>query len=218
MKAKKGDSQTSNQEQFLAEYDISPKKWAIAVKAADLFFKNGYVQTSVREIAQACDINPGTLYYYFQNKDDILSLILDQMHFDNRKAMKIMPGLLEEVGPEETMKRAIKLSFKHVSNAPEKWTFWYREYKNLSPEMLRSVNAIGTEVDDVYEVIIRKGCEKGIFKVPDARIAACNVSMMIEMWALRLYEFNEKQSRKKFLNAQIEMIFHALGHFKYKPE
>lgn len=40
--------------------------------AAELFRKKGYEQTSMRAIAQAIEYSPGTIYRYFDNKDQLL--------------------------------------------------------------------------------------------------------------------------------------------------
>ena len=38
--------------------------------AADLFFEKGFWQTTTKEIAEACNISVGTLYYYIKSKYD----------------------------------------------------------------------------------------------------------------------------------------------------
>lgn len=47
------------------------------VEAADeLFYHQGYNQTSFSDIAQAADLSRGNFYYYFKSKDDILSAVI----------------------------------------------------------------------------------------------------------------------------------------------
>lgn len=45
--------------------------------AARLFRQEGYAATSLRAIAQACDMKAGSLYYHFESKDKIVSEVLD---------------------------------------------------------------------------------------------------------------------------------------------
>jgi len=48
------------------------------VQAADqLFYVNGYNQTSFSDIAEETGIPRGNFYYYFKTKDDILTAVLD---------------------------------------------------------------------------------------------------------------------------------------------
>ena len=61
----------------------------ILEKAARLFRHEGYAATSLRGIAAACDMKAGSLYYYFESKDQIVSEVLDigvQRVFDAVKA------------------------------------------------------------------------------------------------------------------------------------
>ena len=46
-------------------------------QAARLFLENGYVETTVRDIAAACELKAGSIYYHFASKAEILSQILD---------------------------------------------------------------------------------------------------------------------------------------------
>ena len=39
--------------------------------AKKLFFKKGFVNTSVEEVAKKAKISKGALYQYFKNKDDL---------------------------------------------------------------------------------------------------------------------------------------------------
>lgn len=57
--------------------DLSKKKENVIIKSADLFFRNGYVNTGLNEILEVCKIPKGSLYYYFTNKDDLLLKVID---------------------------------------------------------------------------------------------------------------------------------------------
>ena len=46
--------------------------------AARLFADKGYVATSMRDIAQACGMLPGSLYYHFAAKEDLLVAVYER--------------------------------------------------------------------------------------------------------------------------------------------
>lgn len=50
----------------------------ILVVAAGLFGRHGYANTTLRQIAQACGIQAGSIYYHFEGKDDIAACVLDE--------------------------------------------------------------------------------------------------------------------------------------------
>lgn len=46
--------------------------------AAQLFAEKGYVATSMRDIAHACDMLPGSLYYHFAAKEELLVAVYER--------------------------------------------------------------------------------------------------------------------------------------------
>lgn len=58
------------------------------VSAADqLFYQQGYANTSFRDIATAIDISRGNFYYHFKSKDEILDAVIDKRCFDIKKML-----------------------------------------------------------------------------------------------------------------------------------
>src|SRR5512147_1631665 len=47
--------------------------------AARLFAEHGFHRTTTKDIAQAADVSEGTLYNYFENKNDLLFSILERL-------------------------------------------------------------------------------------------------------------------------------------------
>lgn len=52
------------------------------LKAADLIARNGFDGTSMRDIAAAVDMLPGSLYYHFPSKEDMLLAIHERVVTD----------------------------------------------------------------------------------------------------------------------------------------
>ncbi len=67
------------------------KKHAIVRAAAKLFDKKGYLETSLKDIADEADASKGCIYYYFSSKHEILFFILDT-YMDS-----LLEGLEEEL-------------------------------------------------------------------------------------------------------------------------
>jgi AcrR family transcriptional regulator len=50
----------------------------ILVAAGDIFLKRGYEEFSLRQVAESIGYSPGTIYLYFDNKDDLLRALAEQ--------------------------------------------------------------------------------------------------------------------------------------------
>ena len=61
----------------LEKKSLIEKKEFVIEKSADLFFRNGYVNTGLNDILKACDIAKGSFYYYFSSKDEVLLKVID---------------------------------------------------------------------------------------------------------------------------------------------
>ena len=57
--------------------------------ATELFWSQGYEATSLADVCQQADANPGSLYYFFPSKEKLLEAVLDHLEEG------IGPGLLE---------------------------------------------------------------------------------------------------------------------------
>jgi TetR/AcrR family transcriptional regulator, cholesterol catabolism regulator len=169
----------------------------ISKVAATLFFEKGYMQTTTKEIAEACDISVGTLYYYIKSKDDF-PIIFSQIHKNDvdpwekevRKEMEYMP-------PEEILKKAVREFTYGVDRRQKMILFWYNASKYLNREQLKDVTDVEIKVVNLFKDIIEMGCQRGQFKSTDPFITGYSIFMLTHTWALkrwwlkRLYTIEE---------------------------
>jgi len=67
--------------------DAGLRKKQIIDCATHLFGKNGYSQTQISDILQAVGVSRGTIYQYFNNKDDIFAAVLENLYSDWKKVL-----------------------------------------------------------------------------------------------------------------------------------
>lgn len=149
----------------------SDKHRRIIQAAVSVFAKNGFYNSKVSEIARAADVADGTIYLYFQNKDDILislfeeemASILSKMHavIDSetdpaQKLAKFAQAHLSLVQERQELAEIIQVEIRQSSkfmkeykNAP------FLQYLNLISEIVREGQAKG---------VFRQSIEPGVFK------------------------------------------------------
>jgi AcrR family transcriptional regulator len=93
---------------------------AILQHSVNLFNENGSGATSINQIAEACSISPGNLYYHFKNKEALIRAILEQMHRD-------WNGLYEDSDPETFNLGALRQFLRGIFDLTWKYRFFYRE-------------------------------------------------------------------------------------------
>lgn len=97
------------------------RKAQIMQVALEEFANNGYHRTSMSRIAGKCDISKGSLYNYFEGKDDLLHSLIDQVMHEGDEVMDILDR--DEKEPFEKLMMACKSAFDMVEHAPEYWRF-----------------------------------------------------------------------------------------------
>ncbi|MFO1413689.1 MAG: TetR/AcrR family transcriptional regulator [Burkholderiales bacterium] len=116
--------------------------------AARLFREQGYAATSMRDIAGACGIKAGSLYYHFAAKDDIVGEVLEegvQKTFDRvREAV----GALPADAPADVVLRTAVRAHLHAMFRMSDYTIANLRIFGQVPESLRAAH--GT-LRDAYE-------------------------------------------------------------------
>lgn len=146
----------------------SEKYFRIINAATKVFAKKGFFQSKVSDIAKEAQVADGTIYLYFENKDDILiSLFEEQMK-------KVLDNMMEEVSKEKDAVAKIKrFALNHLKLIElnkdvaeiiqvelRQSSKFMKEYKN--ERFLAYLNLIAE--------IISEGKEQGVFKkeiIPD---------------------------------------------------
>ena len=130
--------------------------------ATKVFAKKGFFQAKVSEIAREAKIADGTIYIYFENKDDILiSLFEEQMKsvIDN-----MVMRISEQVNPSKKLERFALAHLQLIEQNKDMAEIIQVEVRQSSKFMKEYKNEKFAQYLDLIGVFIREGQEKKIFK------------------------------------------------------
>jgi len=57
--------------------DRGGKRERLVASAGDLLHRQGVLATTLAQVAEAADVPPGNVYYYFKTKDDLVRAVID---------------------------------------------------------------------------------------------------------------------------------------------
>lgn len=97
--------------------------------AARLFAERGFHRTTTRDIAEAADVAEGTLYNYFETKNDLLFAILSRLSESELPQAGLVPGA---VGPVQISAGDARQHFASLLNLR-------REYVDENSVMLQAI-------------------------------------------------------------------------------
>jgi AcrR family transcriptional regulator len=75
------------------ERRIAARRTLILDAAARLFAEKGFHRTTTKDIAEAADVSEGTLYNYFENKDEMLMGIMTLLVDAQQMSLRLSDGL-----------------------------------------------------------------------------------------------------------------------------
>ncbi|MFL1382189.1 MULTISPECIES: TetR/AcrR family transcriptional regulator [unclassified Nocardiopsis] len=80
--------------------------------ALDLFGRQGYEKTSLREIAERLDITKAALYYHFRSKEDLLRALVEPLRRDMEEFLAGLDGTSHRA-PDEVLGTYFDVCVRH---------------------------------------------------------------------------------------------------------
>lgn len=160
--------------------------------ASNLFFKKGFWQTTTKEIAEACGISVGTLFYHIKSKNDFPALF-NKVHVNDMDMWeKEIRSEMKSTATEEILKRAVRTLVQLIDLRDKIILFWSNTAQHLNWEQLEDIVNTDLRVVALFKEIIDKGCREGKFKTSNSLLTAVNIEMMCHTWVVKgwyLYHF-----------------------------
>ena len=96
------------------------KRINILCAAESLICEFGFYGLSMKKLAEKAGVSAGSLYRYFENKDDIINAL--HQHIQEEAAKAILENYSEALSLEDQFNLIWMNTFKSVLNAPERLT------------------------------------------------------------------------------------------------
>ncbi|MCV7420532.1 helix-turn-helix transcriptional regulator [Mycobacterium yunnanensis] len=118
------------------------KRAEIVAAARRLFVDGGYDATSMSRLAKEAGVAPNTIYWYFQDKDDVLIAVLTSVmadvwpQYEAIASQPIAARLLWVVGQLTEMSRLVTTVHSRVEHSPA-IAEWHQNFHTITGSLLR---------------------------------------------------------------------------------
>jgi len=147
---------------------MTEMKAKIKAVSINLFFKKGYFATSISDIAKGSGIQKASIYYHYASKEELLFHILESTMLELTAFLKKCLERTEDI--ENQMRAAIRGHVRfHLERQKENFIA-NSELRGLSAEHYRAIVNIRDEYELIFQDLIHKGAEEGVFKEADVKI------------------------------------------------
>ena len=141
---------------------LDPPRETILYRAAELFARQGYPATTMRDLAAALGVTPAALYYHFRSKDDLLLGVMlhgiQMVHERVRRAMEREPTVAQRIWAGLRAHLLACLEYQQFV------AVILQESRYLSPEAARAVIAARDAYEDLWARARAEGQREGLFQ------------------------------------------------------
>jgi AcrR family transcriptional regulator len=189
----------------LANKEKDKKEYLIRT-AVDLFAKKGFADTSIRDIGRAAKVNVALIYYYFKDKEDILSLII------TRSASKLNVILREiqesEPDPLECLKKMICRQLRFAFESWKETKVLVMDADQLHGAAKAECLRLQREVYDVYMKQLVRLKEANV--IGDINLTVGNFAIFSIMnWFYRWYKEGGPLNEHEIGEEMVKILLHG---------
>jgi AcrR family transcriptional regulator len=184
---------------------VRVKRLQIATGASKLFIKKGYFQTSIREISKATGLTIGNLYDYITKKEDVLYLVFDVFHTTWVNTLE-EEGVFEVEDPVKQLRTALQKMLQLVNENKDMVLLMYTESKSLQKYFLKIILEKESGLVECFERILKRGVEKGVFKIKDPFILANTIVYLLSLEPLRGWNLRKRYKIEEINGYIIDLV------------
>lgn len=130
--------------------------------AAKLFRQKGFAATTVREIAQAAGILPGSLHYRYASKEEILLALMEKGIDQVIQSIDMAIGTNDD--QIEKLRLALRAHMKLILSGDDAVYVLLNEWKMLTGEALTSAIALRDRYEKYWEDLLKAAASTGRFR------------------------------------------------------
>jgi len=138
------------------------KRERILRAAIDVFAQNGYFNAKVSEIARAAGVADGTIYLYFDGKEDLLISIFRE--YTRNYLLSLERDLANVNRPEERMRITIRHHLQALGGDKSLAIVWQVELRHSLKFMTLLSHQEVADYLNILRKIVEQGQNEGVFR------------------------------------------------------
>jgi AcrR family transcriptional regulator len=186
---------------------VDRRRRQIADAAMRLFIRNGFHKTTTRQIARAAEISIGSLYEYFNCKEDILYVVCDFIHSEMERG--VARAMKDASGGRDALAMVIRAYFTVCHRMSDFILLIYQETRSLPAQWQRRVLENELRITGLLVGVLARLSASGELPHLDERsleITAHNIVVMGQMWTFRRWFLAKHYTIEDYIALQTEAI------------
>jgi len=165
-------------------------KLTLIVEAAlDLSNRHGFDAMSLRDLADRAGVSMGSLYSYFDSKETLLVMILEQV---TSTVMEVLSSPPHGLGPKEHLLWLIETHIR-LTEAMQKWfVFAFMEAKAFPVSSRRVAVDSEAATEKLFQDVLERGKAEGCFVVASPQLTAALIKPLLQDWYVKRAKYRKR--------------------------
>ena len=190
----------------LRERKKAASQQRILEAAESVFFRDGFKDANLDEVAESAGVAKGTLYRYFDNKAELYVAVLarDGRQFEEKLARLLDPDL----APPEQVRRLSRFYLRHYVDHPDYFQiFWAVENQELIGQLPASVVEEITNLWERSLAVLAQTLERGVRDGYFAPNDAWETAHILWTLANGIIQSEHSPPRRRLRGRALERVF-----------
>lgn len=182
--------------------DHGIKRDAVIRAAAQAFKEHGFHNTSLQSIATALEVTKPTIYYYVENKEQLLFECFVAGLEPIRAALD---ATRQSSAPGRERLNFVLREYAQAVASEFGWCMVRAEHQDLSPAMSAQVRALKAEIDHGIRRLLRAGVRDGSVRSCDVKMTAFALAGALN-WIAHWYREQRAMSAAQIADAFVNLF------------
>lgn len=171
---------------------------------AQLFRKKGFTGTSMQDIANEVGILKGSIYYYFNSKNEIFQEVLNNGINPVLKRAEMI--VAEELSPKEKLRKLLHYHMDYIMDHNCSLVLFFQEREKLPATQMEKYLEKRDRYENFFREVFKEGIEQG--ELPDVNVTLTVFALMgMCNWIIQWYNPMGAQKAEKIKEHMENLIF-----------
>jgi len=187
---------------------IQKRRKQIVDAATELFAKDGFFRTTIKDIAKLAGVSPGLVYQYVTDKDDVLLLVL--LEVVEAYARELPVAIAKASSPLDRLVAAISAYCHIVDERRAATVLAYRSTKSLPKHKREIIQRGETQTNQIIADVIQECIEGGHIRDVNPELFAYQIVMNAHAWALKAWHLKTICTLEQYIDQSVSILLRGV--------
>jgi AcrR family transcriptional regulator len=194
----------------ISDQEKSQRRDEIMAAAKKVFARNGFHATTIADIAKEARLAYGSVYWYFDSKDDLFHELIAAEEYALRTHVAVAVGARQDSDGEAPFRTAVQVTFEFFEADKATVKLLFRDAYALGDRFEKHLGGIYERFIDDIENVVVAAQNRGEVVVAPPRMVAYTLAALIGQLAHRRLSTDDGVSAAEAADFVVTLAFNGL--------